>query len=121
MSTTEQVEVYVWDRSDPSGYLTKTRTKTVREVFDEVYAILGEYPEGGEEYFMISTRVNGEGEWPEGDIVCFSVNGSSEGDYSHVEVHKGSSRTLLFLGKSFMGRDASWTFARRLADLLEIQ
>jgi hypothetical protein len=62
-------------------------------------------------------------EWPEGRIVCYSVNGTSEGDYSHVDVHGyGTGEyTPIYTGKTFMGRDASWTFARLLADILEIQ
>jgi hypothetical protein len=118
MSVQQHVEVYVWKGSD-DGYLHKTRTKTVSEVYDELRAILGEYPDGGEEYFQVTQ--DAPAEWPAGDIVCFSVNGSSEGDYTHVEVHNGRKRTLVMLGKTFAGRDSSWSFARRLADLLEIQ
>jgi hypothetical protein len=117
----ESVAVYEWSESSPNGYLHKLRTKTVREVYEELRAILGEYPDGGEEYFSIAPSVRGEAEWPDGDIVSFSVNGSSEGDFVHVEVHRNGHRELVFLGKTFQGRDASWAFARRLADLLEIQ
>ena len=58
----------------------------------------------------------------EGRIVVVSVNGSSEGDYVHVEVHAREGDQvvshLMFLGKSLMGRDAAWAAARRIADLL---
>ena len=58
----------------------------------------------------------------EGRIVVVSVNGSSEGDYVHVEAHvrEGDQVVshLMFLGKSLMGRDAAWAAARRIADLL---
>ena len=115
-----QIETQVWEPdAERPGYLKLVRTKTVREVFVELSAILGEFPEGGEEYFTITVLQDEDVEWPEGNIVCFSVNGSSEGDYSHVEVHHGEKRQLLFLGKTFAGRDASWAFARRLADILE--
>jgi hypothetical protein len=116
------IEVYEWEPT-PDGYLRKRRTKTVGEVYAELRAILGEYPDGGEEYFCMAygASPSSNREWPEGDIVCFSVNGSSEGDFVHVECHRNGSRELVFLGKTFMGRDASWAFARRLADLLEIQ
>lgn len=119
----ERVEVYVWKKNEETGYLDKVRTKTVWEVYEELRAILGQYPDGGEEYFCVpaSAAVSDAAEWPDGDIVCFSVNGSSEGDYVHVEVHTAGRRYLIFLGKTFMGRDASWAFARRLADLLEVQ
>ena len=117
----QNVEVYVWDRKVRPGYLTKVRTKTVGEVYDELRAILGDYPDGGEEYFSVSVSTRPDREWPDGDIVCFSVNGSSEGDYVHCQIHYNGHHELIFLGKTFMGRDASWAFARRLADLLEIQ
>ncbi len=116
-----RIEVYEWEKRGDDGYLYKARTKTVGEVYEELREVLGEYPDGGEEYFGLMVNLNGSMEWPEGNIVCFSVNGSSEGDYTHVEVHNGKERTLIFLGKTFMGRDASWAFARRLADLLEVQ
>lgn len=116
-----RVEVYEWEQR-PDGYLHKVRTKTIREVYDELREHLGEFPYGGEEYFDINNLGGVRNmEWPEGDIVCFSVNGSSEGDYTHVEVHGDGVRQLLFLGKTFSGRDASWAFARRLADMLEVQ
>jgi len=114
------VNVYVWKANADTGYLDKVRTKIVREVFDELREILGEYPDGGDEYFSCVFPAFGA-EWPDGDIVCFSVNGTSEGDYCHVEIHQNGHRELIFLGKTFQGRDASWAFARRLADLLEIQ
>lgn len=114
------IQVYEWERRD-DGYLHKIRTKPVGEVFRELNEALGEYPDGGEEYFSLMVGLDTLTPWPPGDIVCFSVNGSSEGDYTHVEVHHGGERRLIFLGKTFMGRDASWAFARRLADLLEIQ
>lgn len=119
--TRQNVEVYEWKQDTETGYSKKVKTKTVREVYDELRVILGEFPDGGDEYFMITTAVEGDLEWPSGDIVCFSVNGTSEGDYTHVEVHHGDRRQLVFLGKTFQGRDASWSFARRLADLLEMQ
>lgn len=115
------VECYVWETNPETGYLNKLRTKTVDEVYRALRAILGEYPDGGEEYFLVARHAGGDTEWPDGDIRCFSANGSSEGDYTHVEVHHNGSREIIFLGKTFMGRDASWAFARRLADLLEIQ
>ena len=116
----QRVEVYLWKRTG-DGYLGKVRAKTVSEVYDELRVHLGEYPDGGEEYFSVSVSTRSDREWPDGDIVCFSVNGSSEGDYVHCQVHYNGHHELIFLGKTFMGRDASWAFARRLADLLEIQ
>jgi hypothetical protein len=57
-----------------------------------------------------------DAQWPEGQVAVFSVRGGSEGDYTHVEVHG----QLLLLAKTFQGRDASWKFARNVADLLGI-
>lgn len=116
------VAVAEWKaRDDGSGILDKVRTKSIGEVYVELSAILGEFPDGGEEYFHVAVAAHRPDEWPAGEIVCFSVTGSSEGDYTRVEVHAGERRTLVFLGKTFMGRDASWAFARRLADILEVQ
>lgn len=54
---------------------------------------------------------------PEGSrTVVFSVRGSSEGDYVHVE----QGGQLVLLCKTFQGRDAAWTFARNVADLLGV-
>lgn len=59
--------------------------------------------------------------WPDGRLTVFSVRGSSEGDYTHVEVRDGDGRSeLILLAKTFQGRDASWTFARHVADLLGV-
>ena len=57
--------------------------------------------------------------WPtrdSGHLAVFSVRGSSEGDYVHVE----QGGKLILLAKTFQGRDAAWTFARNLADLLGV-
>lgn len=106
-------------RPDPDrpGYQLHVRDRTIGEVYDDLRAVLGEYPAGGEEYF--TTIPAAARSWPHGRIVVFSVTGSSEGDYTHVEVHGDDGRDLIFLGKTFDGRDASWDFARRLADLLD--
>lgn len=116
------VSVAEWkSREDGSGILDKVRTKSIGEVFQEVRAIVGDNPDGAEDYFQVAYANSPPEEWPAGEIVCFSMNGTSEGDYTHVEVHTEARRTLCFIGKTFMGRDASWAFARRLADILEIQ
>lgn len=116
----ERVEVYEWKQNAETGYLDKVRTKTISEVYEELRAILGEYPDGGEEYFTIVADDRHK-PWPDGRIVSYSANGSSEGDYVHLSVMAEHGEHPIFLGKTFMGRDASWAFARRLADLLEIQ
>ena len=123
MSVEAKIRVHEWaPNPERPGYLVLVRTRTVGEVWTDLCTELGEYPDGGEEY--LTTMIPRVQEWPAGLIVVFSVNGSSEGDYTHVEVHAndGSSRrTCVMLAKTFMGRDASWAFARRVADLLEIQ
>src|SRR5262249_50391251 len=59
--------------------------------------------------------------WPvDARIVVFSVRGGSEGDYVHVEALADGNATLLLAAKTFMGRDAAWTAARRIADLLGV-
>jgi len=119
---TQTVEVYIWSPPGEDGLLTKLGVKTVGDVLDEVVAIVGEYGPGHDEYFMTIPGLSSRDQpWPEGDIVCFSANGSSEGDYVHVEVHNFQKRQLVLLAKTFDGRDASWAFARLLADLLEVQ
>lgn len=120
-----RVEVQEWEEvPDKPGYLQVKRTKTIDEVCRELIGIVGELGPGHDEYFgvMVNVTVNREWPCPPGSrIVVFSVTGSSEGDYTHVEVHHDRKRELLLLAKTFDGRDASWAFARRLADLLEVQ
>jgi hypothetical protein len=54
--------------------------------------------------------------WPSGQVTVSSARGGSEGDYTHVEVQG----KLILLAKTFQGRDASWQFARDVADLLGV-
>lgn len=116
----ERIETQIY-RPDPDrpGYLQLVRDRTVGEVYDDLRAAVGEYPDGGEEY--LTAMVPRPAPWPRGRLAVFSVNGSSEGDYVHVEVHpEGTAeRTCVLLAKTFEGRDASWAFARVVADLLE--
>jgi hypothetical protein len=60
--------------------------------------------------------------WPDySRIVVFSVRGSSEGDYVHVESFDSQGRrTLVLLAKTFSGRDAAWQGARDVADCLGV-
>lgn len=111
------VDPYVYE-PDPArpGFLKLIRMKSVREVYEEIRAIVCEYPDGAEEYLSVTP---GHVAWPQGArTVVYAVNGSSEGDYVHIEAHVGSHRIPLMLGKTFMGRDAAWLFARKVADLL---
>ena len=114
------VETQDWrpDAARP-GYLRLERVRTIGEVFADLRDAVGELGPGHDEYFAVMVNVDAEREWPDGRIAVFAVNGSSEGDYIHVEVHAHGRRDLLILAKTFDGRDAAWTFARRLADLLE--
>lgn len=118
------VETDVWrPDADRPGYLLHVRDRTVGEVYDDLRAIIGEHPDGGEEYFTLMSAAGAREAsplWPQGRIVVFSVTGSNEGDYVHVEVLDDGDgrRELVILAKTFAGRDASWAFARRLADLL---
>jgi hypothetical protein len=108
---------------DRAGYLRYVCQRTIREVVADLRRVLGEYPVGGEEYFTAS-KYGRRGEeitdWPKGRIAVFAVRGSNEGDYVHIEViHEGES-TIVALAKTFQGRDAAWTFARHVADLLGV-
>jgi hypothetical protein len=117
------------------------RRKTVAEVYEALRDALGndehgyvnlpgvdEYLSLGPEYkYRPNPRADGlelpgDIEWPDGRIAVLSVNGSSEGDYVHVEVYAREGEQvvshLVFLGKSVRGRDAAWAAARRIADLL---
>lgn len=114
-----KIETSVWEADGETGYLKRVRRKTIGEVYEELIGIVGREGPGHDEYLSMSIHGDSAAEWPDGEIVCFSVNGSSEGDYTHVEVHMGSERRLMFLGKTFDGRDASWAFARQLADIFE--
>lgn len=116
-----RVEPHVWE-ADPArpGYLKFVRSKTVREVLDEIVDVTGAYPKGCSEGLGLYPGVQSDKPWPlDGRLVVFSMNGSSEGDWVHVQVQMDRRFTGLLLGKTFDGRDASWEFARRLADLLE--
>lgn len=115
--TTIETEVWVPDGDRP-GYLKLVRRKSVGEVYDELRAVVGSYPTGGEEYFSVSLARDQEIQWPSGQICVYSVNGSSEGDYVHVDVIAGATRIPVLLAKTLTGRDDSWAFARKLADLL---
>jgi hypothetical protein len=132
------VDPVVWVQNpvpEPGGYHTMiaARRKTIREVHAEIMTLVGrpEYDaagndigfttvDGADEYFSIGPPDAGE-EWPEGRIVVFPLNGSSEGWYVHVEVQTadGQSR-LMILGKGFDGPDAAWTLTRRLASILSV-
>jgi hypothetical protein len=120
MSTVTRIETSLWE-PDPErpGYLRHVRDRTIDEVYDLICEQVGPYPDGAEEYFSVSAA-NGVENWPvKARIAIFAVEGSSEGDYVHVEA-LNPDRTFesLFLGKTFAGRDAAWGFARRLADIL---
>jgi hypothetical protein len=116
-----KIETSVWRRDpDRPGNLAHVRQRTVREVYDDLRAVVGECPHGGEDSFSPYVSRRGR-DWPKGRIVVFVVGGANEGDYVHVEVHcdPDGHRELVMLAKTFDGRDAAWAFARRLADLLE--
>lgn len=117
------VETEIWGPDfDKPGYQKLERRRTIREVCDDLHAILGPYPEGGEESFGIFPTLaykDPPPEWPKGRIAVFAITGANEGHYVHVEVHDQEKRVLVLLGKTFAGKDAAWKFARRLADLLQ--
>lgn len=121
-----RVATQLWERNpdSPEGYMRVAYTKTIGEVLDEIRAIVGEYPEGGEEYFSVTTQRTLETPWPDGQIIVYPVTGGSEGHYIHVSVidaNKGwADHQLVLTGKTFGGFDAAWAFAKRLAEMLEV-
>lgn len=112
-------ESYVPEEANQGGYTYQrvARRKAVGEVLGEIRAIVGKYPDGAEDYLSVLASSN-DVAWPEGRIVVYAIHGSNEGDYVHIEVHVGSHCVPQILGKTFMGRDAAWLFARKVADLL---
>lgn len=118
-------ESYVPEHANEGGYTYSRvkRRKTVREVGDELKQALGVDQwgycshAGVEEYLSLG---DGDREWPDGRIIVYAVNGTSEGDYVHVEVQPtdGGDRVGMILGKTFQGRDAAWAAAREVADRL---
>lgn len=142
----DYVETYIMEPvPDKPGYSRLARQKTVREVYEELRAILGHYPDGAEEYFSIGMyhtldretrgkhlsdderyevykRIHGgDTPWPEGRIHISVVTGGSEGHYTHVDVHTPDGEIAdVFLCKTFMGWDAAWSFAKRLGEILQV-
>lgn len=124
------VETEVWEPdTDRPGFLRRVRTKTVDEVFAELYAALNiaEHDgvisvEGCDEYLSVCAGVPANREWPAGRLVVFPVTGGNEGHYTHIGVmHRDSDRMeTLILGKTFDGWDACWAFAKRVARILGV-
>jgi hypothetical protein len=105
---------------DRPGYLRFVRAKKLREVLDEIVDATGAYPAGCSEGLGLYPGMFANDPWPRaGRLVIFAVNGSSEGDWVHVQMQEDGRFKGLLLGKTFDGRDAAWKYARRLADLLE--
>ena len=114
------VDTHIW-APGPDGYRHLVRTKTIREVFDEVRAVVGPEPPGAEDYFRLPSTVSDDNcEWPTGRVIVLAVTGDSEGHYVHVEVLNLHGCHCMMLGKTLQGKDAAWTLARQLADLLEV-
>lgn len=123
------IDTQVWVANpDKPGYLQLERTRTIGEVYRDIRAAFGEYPEGAEEYLSViydfGAPDRGTGEpWPEGRIAVYPVTGGSEGHYVHVDVIPSSAsgkRIPVLLAKTFAGWDAAWYFARNLAERLEV-
>ncbi len=113
------VETEVWE-SGPDGYLHRIRVKTVAEVFAEIRTVVGAEPPGAEEGLHVAPWIPADHKWPSGQIAVFAVTGGSEGHYVHVEVLGDGRYECVGLGKTFHGKDAAWSLARRLADLLDV-
>jgi hypothetical protein len=113
------VDTQVWEHG-PGGYLRWARSKTVTEVFEEIRAALGPEPPGAEDGLHVAPWIRHDQKWPAGQVAVFAVTGGSEGHYVHVEVLGDGRHECVGLGKTFQGKDAAWTLARRLADLLGV-
>lgn len=119
------VEIMVNEPSkDKQGYLDHVRNLTYDETLEAIKAAFGTKEEwdGAFDYFLAETRAEEQINQPVPDfnrVYVYSVTGSSEGDYIHIEMWltKGG-RLPLFTGKTFGGRDKAWEYARKLADIL---
>jgi hypothetical protein len=112
------VDTVVWEpHPDHEGCSRVARHKTIREVRDELRVILGENPEGAEEYFT-GTHAELDHQWPDGRLVVFAATGSNEGHYVHVGVIAGTEYMPCLLGKTFAGWAAAHALAGRLAQIL---
>lgn len=116
------VETDTWVRG-ADGLLHSQGQRTIHAVWRELKTALGPNPWGAEDHFGPAGVADML--WPKGRIACFSVRGGSEGDYAHVEVlgqgAKGKpTREPVLLAKTFNGREASWAFAKAIADLLGV-
>jgi hypothetical protein len=132
------VDTDVWTTNpEPGGggihYLLRCRRKTIREVFDEVAALVTRRVfdddgndlgfttvDGAEEYFSPGAAIDSARPWPQGRTVVFPVTGGSEGWYIHVEVIGETDSECVILGKTLDSADAAWTLARRLAVILGV-
>ena len=122
-----RIDVNLWkDERSPEGYMILERRKTIREVFDELLAIVGREGPGHNEYLTAMPPAIDDQPWPDGRIVCYPVVGDSEGDYVHIDVVRskldGTGQRVIeamFLAKTFDGTDAAWAFARQCADIFD--
>lgn len=121
MQTTIATQIWEQDPEKPAGYQRLARTKTIGEVYQEIRDVVGEFPEGCNEYFSVSPMLPADTLWPEGRITVYPVTGDSEGHYIHVDVNGSrGEHQMIFLGKTFDGWDAAWSFAKKLAELLDV-
>ena len=91
MSVAKVIETEVWKpHPKKRGWVTRTRSKTVQEVYDEVVKFLEE--EGLYDIFdsfVISDSLNPKDDFPDwSQIACYTIPGSNEGYFIFVDVKK---------------------------------
>lgn len=94
--------------------------RSIRSIHKELLTELGDMVD---EYFHIDYVIRGRGTflWPDNVhwIACYAVTGGSEGHYIHVDlIDREDKRTLVFLGKTFLGMQHAQNIAARCAELL---
>ena len=102
------------------GFIIETIPATIQEVYNYLNDNLTENLI--DEYFSIA----GINEFKENEpfpdnyrwIAVFPVTGSNEGHYVHVELITGKERNLIFLAKTFRGKDHAWEIAKKIGSLL---
>lgn len=110
--------------TDARGYCVRGPAPTVDQVRDAIWSLLTERERDAFEYLNGTLACAHVERWPQDaqHIFVASVEGGSEGDYIHVEASTGAAagQGALILGKTFMGPDASWRLARRIAQMLGV-
>lgn len=130
MNKPQTVDLQIYEPSpDKPGYLRFVRNLSYNEAVKAIKNAFGskEDLDNAFDYFYPPCEIKYEkGKSLDDQIptfrraIVYTVTGSNEGDYIHGELWgMNGERYPLFLAKTFSGRNAAWTYARKLADILE--